>query len=406
MPLYDVIIIGGGIVGLSTAMALAERYPKARLLLLEKEGCLASHQTGRNSGVIHSGIYYSPGSLKAAYAKEGNQALLEFCRRHGIRHEVCGKVIVATDPEELPLLERLHQRGLANGLQIRRLSPAELKEIEPHCVGLAALQVPSTGIVNYTVVAEAFAQVFRERGGDVRLNAKVQQIVTTPHSLIIETPVASFETRLLVNCAGLQCDRIARLMGVKTGVQIVPIRGEYFMLRQDKRHLVKHLIYPVPNPRYPFLGVHLTRTIAGGVHAGPNAVVSLKREGYNKTDFNLPDSMGLATSLAFWRFAARNWAEGVKEGLRSLSKARFARSLQKLVPEIAPDDLVEPHAGVRAQALYRNGQLVDDFLLVPGPRSMHVCNAPSPAATASIPIGRAVAEALADVEAIPGIGYC
>jgi len=399
--LYDVVIIGGGIVGLSAGMALGKRYPKAKLLLLEKEERLACHQTGHNSGVIHSGIYYAPGSLKAEYARKGNQALVEFCRQHGIVHEVCGKVIVATEPAELPLLDQLYQRGLANGPEVVQRSADHLKELEPHCAGLAALQVPSTGIVDYTEVANAFAQVLQQQGGELELNARVERIVATPSGLVIETPTASFETRFLVNCAGLQCDRIARLMQVRTGVEIVPIRGEYYMLRPEKRHLVRNLIYPVPNSRYPFLGVHFTRTIAGEVHAGPNAVVSFKREGYAKTDFNLQDSLAMATSGAFWKFAVQNWSEGVKEGLRSISKTLFVRSLQKLIPEIASDDLIDPHAGVRAQALARNGRLVDDFFIVPGPRSIHVCNAPSPAATASIPIGHAIVDALEQCAPLP-----
>ena len=392
MSTYDFTVIGGGIVGLSAAMALGRRYPKAHVLLLEKEARLAAHQTGRNSGVIHSGIYYTPGSYKAKFCQDGNRAILEFCRRHGIPFDVCGKVIVATDAGELPLLENLYQRGLANGLVITKITAGELREIEPHVRGLAGIRVPATGIVDYARVADAFADVVAAQGGEVRLSSKVEAIGGDSHTLTVETSTDSHHTRFLINCAGLHSDRIARLMHVHTGMRIMPVRGEYYTLTPEKRSLVKHLIYPVPNPRFPFLGVHFTRMIDGSVHAGPNAVLSLKREGYLKTDVNLRDCLDLFLYPAFWRVAAANAAEGAKEMVRSLSKAVFVRSLQKLVPEVRAEDLVPCHAGVRAQALMDDGRLMDDFHMVVDRRSLHVCNAPSPAATASIPVGQTIVE--------------
>ena len=390
--MYDVAIVGGGIVGLATALALSERVPRAKLVVLEKEPHLAPHQTGRNSGVIHSGIYYKPGSLKATFAREGNRRMVAFCREHNIPHEVCGKVIVATQPEDLPQLEALHQRGIANGLTVERLSREQVAEIEPHCTALAGLSVKSTGIVNYAHVADAMAETLRKRGTEIRVNARVHRIRATLDRVAIECASKTLDARYLVNCAGLHSDRIARMMDVPTGMRIVPIRGEYFLLRPEKRHLVRSLIYPVPNPHYPFLGVHFTRMVNGDVHAGPNAVLSLKREGYRKTAFSLRDTGEMLCAPSFWRFAAKNWQEGCREIARSISKRRFVHSLQRMIPDIQSEDLVAPHAGVRAQALGLDGRLLDDFVLVPGPRSMHVCNAPSPAATASLCIGDAIAQ--------------
>ena len=388
---YDVAIIGGGIVGLATAFALTKRYPKVRLIVLEKEASLASHQTGHNSGVIHSGIYYRPGSLKARFASDGNRKLFEFCKEHDIRAEACGKLIVACDQAELPLLETLYQKGIENGLNVVKLTQAQVAEREPHCRCLAGLHVPSTGIVNYVYVAQAFARRIQDCGAEIALGASVERIVAAREGVHLDTTSASYVTKYLVNCAGLQSDRVARLMGMNIEVQIIPIRGEYYLVRPEKRHLVRHLIYPVPNPQYPFLGVHFTRMVDGGVHAGPNAVLSLRREGYRKTSFNWSDTLELFGSIAFWRFARRNYQEGTRELLRSFNKGLFVRSLQRLVPEIEADDLLSPHAGVRAQALHRDGRLIDDFVLEHGPRSTHVLNAPSPAATASLPIGEAIA---------------
>lgn len=392
MPLYDFVIVGGGIVGLSTGMALGQRFPRARIAVLEKESCWAFHQTGHNSGVIHSGIYYKPGSLKATFCREGNRSMVEFCRTHGIEHEVCGKVIVATEPEELPLLDTLYERGRANGLQVSRIGEAELKEIEPYARGLAALRVPSTGIVNYKRVAETFARLIEAQGGDLRLGTTVTGISENGHGIVVETNCGAFEAKFLINCAGLHSDRVAKLGRVETRMKIVPFRGEYFELRPEKRYLVKGLIYPVPNPSFPFLGVHFTRMIDGNVHAGPNAVLSLQREGYRKWDIDLRDLFEVISYPAFWKFAGRHLGEGVKEVIRSFSKTRFVKSLQKLVPDIRKEDLLPSPAGVRAQALMDDGTLADDFLILHGPKALHVCNAPSPAATASIQIGKAIVE--------------
>ncbi|MBI1881231.1 MAG: L-2-hydroxyglutarate oxidase [Chloroflexi bacterium] len=389
--MYDFAIIGGGIVGLSTGMALGQRYPDARILVLEKEKDWAFHQTGHNSGVIHSGIYYKPRSLKAKLGREGNRSMVEFCQQHGIKYEVCGKVIVATEPQELPLLENLYQRGLTNGLNVRKIGPEELKAIELHVNGRAGIQVPSTGIVNFKQVAETFARLIREQGGTLQLNTEVEKIIENGQDVVIESTNGTFQTRCLINCAGLHSDRVARLGQAKTNMKIVPFRGEYYDLKPEKRYLVKNLIYPVPNPNFPFLGVHFTRMIDGSVHAGPNAVLSFKREGYKKSDFDLRDFIEVMTYPAFWKLARQNWQEGAKEIIRSFSKAAFVRSMQQLIPEIQADDVIPGHAGVRAQALMDDGRLMDDFVIIPGHNSIHVCNAPSPAATASIEIGKAVA---------------
>jgi (S)-2-hydroxyglutarate dehydrogenase len=392
VPVYDYAVVGGGIVGLSAALALSERRPGSRILVLEKESAWARHQTGRNSGVIHSGIYYQPGSLKARMGRAGNESMVAFCRRHGIPHEVCGKVIVATHERQLPALDRLRQRGRENGIAVRLLGATEIKAIEPHVGCLQGLQVPSTGIVDYRQVCAKFVELIAGRGGELQLTASFLHARESASTLALETTAGAFETRFLVNCAGLHSDRVTRLAGVEPPARIVPFRGEYYELRPEKRRLVRGLVYPVPNPDFPFLGVHFTRMIDGSVHAGPNAVLSFKREGYRRTDFSLRDFTEVMTFPGFWRLAARNAREGLKEMHRSFSKAAFVRSLQQLVPEVQADDLVPADAGVRAQALRADGRLVDDFLLVRGPRSLHVCNAPSPAATASIEIGRAVAE--------------
>ncbi|MEG3845434.1 L-2-hydroxyglutarate oxidase [Microcoleus sp. herbarium19] len=389
---YDFAVIGGGIVGLSTAMALGHRYPAAKILVIEKESSWAAHQTGNNSGVIHSGIYYKPGSLKAKLCREGNHLLIEFCQKHGIDYEICGKVIVATSSEELPLLENLYQRGLANGLNIQKVTAEEVKEIEPHVSCLAGIRVASTGIANYRQVCQKYAELVASRGGELRLSTKVMAIVPTSQGYVLETSQGSFPAKFIVNCAGLFSDRVAKLGRVDPQVQIVPFRGEYYELRPEKRYLVKHLIYPVPNPNFPFLGVHFTRMIDGSIHAGPNAVLSLKREGYQKTDINLRDLAEVFTYPGFWKLAAKYAGVGMEEMVRSFSKAAFVRSLQKLIPEVQADDLVPTHAGVRAQALTKEGGLVDDFLLVRGEKAIHVCNAPSPAATASLAIGEAIAQ--------------
>jgi L-2-hydroxyglutarate oxidase len=376
-------------------MALTQRLPHARVLVLEKESSVALHQTGHNSGVIHSGIYYKPGSLKARYAREGNQSMVEFCETHGIEHEVCGKVIVATESSELPGLKNLYQRGIANGLSVKEIDPVELKEIEPHVKGIAALHISSTGIVNYRKVAEVFARLIQKNGGDLRLNTRVMFLAEDEKGVHIESNNGTFQAKSLINCSGLYSDRVAGLGHLKTGMKIIPFRGEYFELKPERRHLVKHLIYPVPDPKFPFLGVHFTRIIGGGIHAGPNAVLALKREGYHKFSFNLRDCLDIISYSAFWKFAIRNLGYGAMEMIRSVSKTAFVRSLQKLIPEIQPDDIVPSPSGVRAQALMADGRLMDDFLIIKGRKSVHVCNAPSPAATASIVIGQAIADELA-----------
>jgi (S)-2-hydroxyglutarate dehydrogenase len=388
---FDFVVIGGGIVGLSTARALLERHSGARLLVLEKEEDWARHQTGHNSGVIHSGIYYKPGSYKARFCREGARALVEFCRERAIEYEICGKVIVATETDELPLLDNLYERGLENGLEVEKIGPEELAEIEPHASGLAAIRVPSTGIVDFKKVAEAFAALVEERGGVLRTGTAVESVSETGRAVVVRTNAGSFRALTLVNCAGLHSDRVARLCGVETGVKIVPFRGEYYELRPEKRYLVKNLIYPVPNPDFPFLGVHFTRSIDGIVEAGPNAVLGLAREGYRKTDFDLGDFVEEITYPALWRLAKKNWRTGIGEIHRSFSKKAFVRGLKRLVPEVEEEDVVPISAGVRAQALKEDGAMVDDFLIAEGRNSVHVLNAPSPAATASIPIGEEIA---------------
>jgi L-2-hydroxyglutarate oxidase len=398
--MYDFAIIGGGIVGLSTAMAIGQQYPDARLLVLEKESRWAFHQTGNNSGVIHSGVYYKPGSFKAKFCRDGSQSMVDFCRTHDIPYEVCGKVIVATEEKELPLLENLYQRGIQNGIQVARITPEEVREIEPHVNCIAGMRVFSTGIADYKKVCQKYAELIRVQGGDLRLNTKVDRIVKTSAGQVLETDQGTFETRFVVNCAGLHSDRVAKLGGVDPQAKIVPFRGEYYELVPEKRYLVKTLIYPVPNPAFPFLGVHFTKMIDGSVHAGPNAVLSLKREGYKKTDFDLRDFAEVMAYPGFWKLAAKHADEGIQEIIRSFSKAAFVRSLQRLIPEVQSEDLVPTHAGVRAQALMQDGKLVDDFLIVEGENSVHVCNAPSPAATSSLEIGKAVAARVPAIESV------
>ena len=390
--MVDFGVVGGGIVGLSTALALTRQYPGAQVAVLEKESGWARHQTGHNSGVIHSGIYYKPGSLKAKLAREGNRSLVEFCREHGLPHEVCGKVIVATELQELPLLEALFRRGEENGLELARLTAEELVEIEPHVRGLAAIRVPSTGIVDYRQVSETLASLLQQEGADLRLNTELRQVVKVPGGVQLICRGGDFRARVLINCAGLHSDRVARLAGRRPDVQIVPFRGEYYRLKPERRSLVRHLVYPVPNPNFPFLGVHFTRMVNGDVEAGPNAVLSLKREGYTRTDFQWRDFLGIASYPGMWRLASRYWREGSEEIVRSFSKAAFVRSLQRLIPEVQAEDLEPAHAGVRAQALRRSGELVDDFYILSDENEVHVCNAPSPAATASLSIGQAIVE--------------
>ncbi|MEO8602900.1 MAG: L-2-hydroxyglutarate oxidase [bacterium] len=388
-----VVIIGGGIVGLATAKALVEAERPARPIVLEKEATLARHQTGHNSGVIHSGIYYKPGSLKARFTVQGAREMVAFAQANGIAHEVCGKVVVATLPEELPRLDELQRRGVANGTPgLEMIGPERLREIEPHAAGLKALAVSSTGIIDYVGVAERYAAIVRERGGEIRADTKVSGLRRDGNEWLIETSRGGLErSPYVINCAGLHSDVMARLTGSAPPVRIIPFRGEYYELRHDREHLVKALIYPVPDPAFPFLGVHFTRMVKGGVEAGPNAVLSFKREGYRKTDFDARDAWDTLSYPGFWRLAAKYWRMGAGEFHRSFSKPAFVRALQRLLPDLRIDDLHPAEAGVRAQAIDPQGALVDDFSIQVIGGVVHVLNAPSPAATASLPIGRAIA---------------
>ncbi|NDJ16487.1 L-2-hydroxyglutarate oxidase [Myxacorys almedinensis] len=396
--MYDYAIVGGGIVGLSTAVALGKRYPNAKVLLLEKEGQWAFHQTGNNSGVIHSGIYYKPGSFKAKFCRDGSRSIVQFCQEHGLEHEICGKVIVATKPAELPLLDNIYQRGLDNGLKVEKISAQAVNEIEPHVRCLAGVRVYSTGIVSYKQVCQKYAEIAASQGADLRLSTRVESCIRTTEGYEIATSRGSFTARFLINCAGLHCDRVAKLAAATPPAKIVPFRGEYYELTPEKRYLVKGLIYPVPNPNFPFLGVHFTRMIDGTVHAGPNAVLSFKREGYRKTDFNLRDFTEVMTYPGFWKLMSKHADQGIQEMIRSLFKAAFVRSLQELIPEVQSADLVPTHAGVRAQALLPDGKLVDDFLIEREHHALHVYNAPSPAATSSLEIGSAIAAQVPDLQ--------
>ncbi len=387
----DVVVIGGGIVGLSSAYHLIERFPGLRIQVVEKEDQLAAHQTGNNSGVIHSGLYYKPGSLKATFAKAGAESMVKFCIENGIAHEVCGKLVVATTTAELPLLENLFQRGLQNGLAVEKVNRSRVVEIEPHVSSLDAMWVPSTGIADYKGVCRVFADKITAAGGTIRLGTKVTGLTRVGGIHRISTTKGDIEATYVVNCAGLYSDRVTRMAGADPTAQIVPFRGEYFELVPHRRHLVKGLIYPVPNPDFPFLGVHFTRMIDGSVHAGPNAVLALKREGYEKTDIDLKELTEILKYPGFHKLAKKNWREGAREMWRSLNRSAFVKSLQQLIPEVADDDVIPTHAGIRAQALQPDGGMVDDFLIVESAGAMHVCNAPSPAATASLEIGKEIA---------------
>lgn len=387
----DVAVVGGGLVGAATALALADQHG-LRVTVLEAEDRLAAHQSGHNSGVIHSGLYYKPGSLKATLCREGARDLVRFCEEEEIAHERCGKLVVATREDELPRLDELERRGQANGLAgLRRLRAEEIREHEPHAVGIAALWVPETGIVDYPAVARAYGKRIQVLGGEIWTGARLTGVRRDGGKLVAETTRGAVTCDLLINCAGLQCDRVAKLCGATVDVQIIPFRGEYYELVPGRRDLVKGLIYPVPDPRFPFLGVHLTRMIGGGVEAGPNAVLALKREGYRWLDISPRDMASTATWPGFWKMATRFWTIGAFEVWRSLMKSAFVRDLQRLVPEIRSEDLFRSGAGVRAQAVDRTGGLLDDFRIVRSDRAIHVLNAPSPGATASLAIGRTIA---------------
>lgn len=390
---YDVAIIGGGIVGLAAALALTERAPGLRLAVLEKEDRLATHQSSHNSGVIHAGLYYAPGSEKARLCVEGLKLMFVFCDRHGIRYSRCGKVVVATSPDEVPRLERLYERGMANGVEgLVRIGPERLRELEPHATGLKALYSPVTAVVDFGRVAMTMANLLEERGTAILTHGCLEAIDQAHDGLVLRTARGPVRARTLINCAGLYADQVARLMGVRTGMQIIPFRGEYYHLRPGREHLVRGLIYPVPDPAFPFLGIHFTRTIHGVVEAGPNAVLALAREGYSYRHIRLGEVAWMLAYSGFWRMVARYWRVGLSEVYRSLRKTGFVRALRRLVPEISPDDIVPGHTGVRAQAVERDGALVDDFRIVQTPNAIHVLNAPSPAATASLAIGRHIAD--------------
>jgi L-2-hydroxyglutarate oxidase LhgO len=388
---YDIAVIGGGIVGLSFAMQASERFPRLRVVVLEKEAGVARHQTGHNSGVIHSGVYYKAGSLKARLCVAGAREVVEFCSRHGIPYEVCGKLIVATNSEEIARLDVLLAQGVANGLEgLRLLERAAMLDIEPHVGGVGALLVPSTGITDYAAVTAKYAEIAAARGAEVKTGAGVVGFDVSGNEVVVQTRAGDFSARYVVNCAGLYSDRVARMAGDDPGMMLVPFRGEYYDLDAARQELVRGLIYPVPDPRYPFLGVHFTRRIQGNVDAGPNAVLAFRREGYRWRDFDLGETMEVFMDAGFRAMARQHWRNGLSEFRRSLRKREFVRSCQRLVPEVRMEDMTPGGSGVRAQAVGTDGALVDDFRFVGRERFLHVLNVPSPAATASLPIGREI----------------
>lgn len=389
----DAIVIGGGILGLATALRILQVRPSTRLTLIEKESSLAQHQTGHNSGVIHSGLYYRPGSLKAINCRAGYEQLLAFCRREAIPHEMCGKIVVATSEVELSRLDELHRRGVANGLEgLRFLQPAEIREIEPHCSGIRGLLVPQTGIVDYAAVAHKYAEKLTGMGAEIALGERILNIRRRGNQVEVSGESSTWTARAAVVCAGLQSDRLARMTEPDLPLRILPFRGEYYKLKQSAPHLVNHLIYPVPDPAFPFLGVHFTRMICGGVECGPNAVFAFGREAYRKTDFNLHDTWEALTWPGFRKVVTKYWRTGLGEYHRSISKQAFVKALQKLIPEIQAEHLEAGGAGIRAQACDRQGNLLDDFDFRVDGNLIHVCNAPSPAATASLAIGQTIAD--------------
>ncbi len=389
---YDIAIIGGGIIGTAVALSILKQK-KLDVLLLEKESSLAAHQTGNNSGVIHSGLYYKPGSLKAKNCALGREMMYSFCKEHNIPFDKCGKIVIATSEDEIPALNLLEERGNANGLVgIQRLSSEKIKEYEPYANGIDGLFVPQTGIVDYVSVTNKYAELILSLGGEIKTDSMLAAVIKEENDLILLTQEEEYKTKFIVNCAGLHSDRVARLCGVDPKLKIIPFRGEYYKLKKGKEYLVNNLIYPVPDTNFPFLGVHFTRMMKGGVEAGPNAVLALKREGYKKTDFSFVDLLDMKIYPGFWKMAAKFYKMGFQEFRRSFSKQLFLQSLQKLIPEIQLDDIEVGGAGVRAQALECDGKLVDDFRIVEAERMVHVLNAPSPAATASLSIGKTISE--------------
>src|SRR5271167_1430510 len=391
----DLLIIGAGIVGLATALEYTHRLPGKRLLVVEKEDRVAAHQTGHNSGVIHSGLYYKTGSLKARNCVAGCASMKRFCQEHAIAFEECGKLVVATTPEEVPRLHHLHERGVANGVdRLRLLSRDEFREFEPHCDGICALHVPSTGIVDYTEVAKKYAELIERAGGEIVFRAKVVGLRDDGDGNIVETTAGAFRASYVINCAGLYSDAITRMAGCITDLEIVPFRGEYYEVKPERRYLVRNPIYPVPDPCFPFLGVHFTRHVNGSVEAGPNALLAFRREGYAGSSPDMTEAVEMLRYRGFWKMARKFWRKGLEEQYRAWLKPAFTRALQQMVPELTEADLVPGGSGVRAQAVDRNGNLVDDFHFVRSKRMIHVCNVPSPAATASLEIGKEIVDML------------
>jgi len=393
LKIYDVIIAGAGIVGLAAGLKLLEKNPALKLLILEKENGVSKHQSGHNSGVIHSGIYYKPGSLKALNCRKGYKQLIEFCSKENIPYNICGKVIVAADDDELPYLDNLYERGIANGLtDIRKISAEELREYEPHAYGIKAIHVPYTGIIDFKTVCIKYAELIQNKGGEIRLNEKVIKFSSTGNNIGIITQNSSFTSKTFINCCGLYSDEIAKLSSGYDEIRIVPFRGEYYKIKKEKQNLVNTLIYPVPNPEFPFLGVHFTTLIEGGVEAGPNAVLSFKKEGYSKTSFSLKDTFKTFSWPGFQKVITKYLKIGLGEFYRSYSKSAFVKALKKLLPEINNSDLEKGGSGVRAQAVDRSGRLIDDFVIDKKGSIINVLNAPSPAATSSLAIGETIAE--------------
>lgn len=392
MNKIDVLIVGAGIIGLSSAYKLLEKNPSLKICILEKENTVAQHQTGHNSGVIHSGIYYKPGSLKAVNCITGYKMLLDFCDENKIQYEICGKIIIATEEKELAALQTLYERGIANGLTgIKIISPEEIKELEPNATGIKGIVVPQTGIVDYKIVSVKIAELLKKKGAEIKFGEEVIDIKLNSNEVEIKTKKNNYTSSILVSCAGLYSDKIGIMIDAKINFRIIPFRGEYYQLKDSSRKLIKNLIYPVPDPEFPFLGVHFTRRIDGIVEAGPNAVLAFKKEGYKKSDFNISEVINTLSYRGFHKIAVKYWKTGFYEIYRSLSKKEFVKSLQRLLPVIKEEDIIPGGSGVRAQACSKDGKLIDDFLFIENERAVNICNAPSPAATSSLSIGDTIA---------------